>query len=248
VEANLVEHRRLVELAASHGAHVVVFPELSLTGYELELAEELAMSKDDPRLSTLADAAVAHSLTIIAGAPVRNGRALHIGAFIVSPERTMSLYTKQHLGAFGESARRDGRVPPPEASVFEPGELDPLVPFAGGPGAVAICADIGRASHPKRAAERGAKAYLASMFVIPSDFDGDSSRLCRYAAEHSMLVAFSNFGSPTGGLASAGRSSIWSEQGELLVELPSSGSGVAVATRSSKGWRATAAADQGHGP
>ncbi len=33
VNANLNEHLRLTALAASEGAQVVVFPELSLTGY-----------------------------------------------------------------------------------------------------------------------------------------------------------------------------------------------------------------------
>ena len=42
VNANLDEHLRLIDLAASEGAQVVVFPELSLTGYEIELASGLA--------------------------------------------------------------------------------------------------------------------------------------------------------------------------------------------------------------
>src|ERR1041385_7750009 len=35
VKANLDEHFRLARLAATEGAQIVVFPELSLTGYEL---------------------------------------------------------------------------------------------------------------------------------------------------------------------------------------------------------------------
>jgi hypothetical protein len=42
VETNLAQHLRLTALAASEGAQVVVFPELSLTGYEIGLAERLA--------------------------------------------------------------------------------------------------------------------------------------------------------------------------------------------------------------
>ena len=42
LEANLGEHLRLAELAASRGALVVLFPELSLVGYELDLAEASA--------------------------------------------------------------------------------------------------------------------------------------------------------------------------------------------------------------
>ncbi len=179
-----------------------------------------------------------HSLTVIAGAPVRLGQSLHIAAFIIDPKRTVSLYTKQHLGAFGDCARFDGCLPPPEASIFQAGTLDPLVPFGDGLAAIAICADTGRASHPQRAAGRGAKAYLASMFAIPSEFDRDCVTLTQYAVEHSMLAALANFGSATGGLAAAGRSSIWSEHGALIARLPPHGAGIAVATRSTDLWHA----------
>ena len=241
VSANLAEHLRLVRLASEHGARVVSFPELSLTGYELELADGLAFSPDDPRLAPIADAARSHALTVIVGAPVRLEQRLHIAAIIFEPGGARSVYTKQRLGAFGESARRDGDVPPPEASVFQAGALDPLVALDGKTAAVAICADVGLASHAARARERGVSAYLASMFVIPSEFADDASRLGRYASEHSFCVALANYGSRTGGLAAAGRSSIWSESGELLVEMPPSGAGIAVARRTVDGWRSRVA-------
>lgn len=235
VNANLEEHLRLIDLAASKGAQVVVFPELSLTGYEIELASGLAFSEHDPRLAPLLDAASARSITIIAGAPIRIEERLHIAAFVLCPDRTTTFY---RLGAFGESARCDGTVPPAEATGFQPGDRNPLVRFSGNTAAVAVCADIGRPLHAQQAADRGANAYLASMFVIPSEFEEDSAKLSRYAAQHSMAVALANFGSPTGGLAAAGRSSIWSQSGELVARLSSSGAGVAVAVETSAGWRA----------
>jgi predicted amidohydrolase len=76
------------------------------------------------------------------------------------------------------------------------------------------------------------------MFVIPSEFEGDAAKLKGYAVTHSMMVALANYGSPTGGLASGGRSTIWSETGELLIQLPAKGAGVAVVTESDEGWRA----------
>lgn len=229
VEANLAEHLRLARIAAGPRAEVLVFPELSLTGYEMELAEKLAFTENDPRLAPLRAAATEHAITIIAGAPVRLGPGLHIGAFIIPPDGPVAVYTKQRMGAFADAARVDGIVPPAEATVFEPGDSDPLVLFGGHTAAVAICADAGRASHAQAAADRGAKTYLASMFVIPSELDSDAAKLQSYAARHSMAVVLANYGGPTGGLAAAGRSSIWSATGELLVQLGSSGSGVAIA-------------------
>jgi predicted amidohydrolase len=238
VQANLEEHVRLARLAAAEGAQVVVFPELSLTGYELALANVLAFSEDDPRLSPLIDAAASHAMTLIVGAPVRVGPRLYIGAFILRPDRTTELYTKHHLGAFSPAASCDGIVPPAEATVFQAGDRNPLIRFGGNVAAVAVCADAGQPSHPQQAAERGASIYLASMFVIPSDFEGEVAKLRRYAVQHSMMVALANFGSPSGGLASGGHSAIWSETGELLVQLGAQGAGVAVVTETQQGRRA----------
>lgn len=75
------------------------------------------------------------------------------------------------------------------------------------------------------------------MFVIPSDFDGDAGRLSRYAGQYRMLTVFANFGGPSRGLRSAGRSSIWSDAGELLVRLRESGSGVGIVTETEDGRR-----------
>ena len=240
VGANVERHLQLVHVAAEEQVEVLVFPELSLTGYEMDLAAGLAFSPADPRLAPLVEAASSHSMTLIAGAPVRLDSRLHIGAFIISPDGTVSLYTKHRLGAFTADASCDGVVPPAEATVFRPGTLNPLVPVGGDTAAVAVCADIGQPSHPRQAAERGARTYLASMFVIPSEFEQESVRLGTYAVQHSMTVAFANYGGPSGGLHSAGRSTIWSGTGELLVRLEAVGPGVAVAVESPAGWRGRA--------
>ena len=241
VDANITQHLRLLAAAADAGAQVVVFPELSLTGYELDLARALAFTENDGRLAPLVAAAASAGVTLVVGAPVRVGERLYLGALIVGPDGATELYTKHRLGAFGESARQDGAVPPAEATVFVPGDRNPLLRAGHVTAAVAVCADIGREWHPRQAAERGAGAYLASMFVIPSEYDADAAKLGGYAARYAMAVVAANHGGPTGGLAAAGRSSIWSERGKLLVRLPREGAGVAVATRDAAGrWTATA--------
>ena len=241
VQANIAEHLRLTEIAASAGSQIVVFPELSLTGYEIELAEGLAFDLNDSRLAPLLAAASSHAIYIVAGAPIRSDARLYIGALVLSPGGTTELYTKHRLGVFGESARRDGTVPPAEATVFHAGDRNPLVQLGRRKAALAICADAGLDSHAANAAARGADVYLASMFVIRSEYAGDAVRLQRYASEHSMGVALANFGSPSGGLAGAGRSAIWPPTVELLAQLDRSGSGVATGFERADGWSATTA-------
>ncbi|HZN58711.1 MAG TPA: carbon-nitrogen hydrolase family protein [Planctomycetota bacterium] len=238
VEANLASHLELMRAAADENVGLLVFPELSLTGYELDLAAELAFSERDPRLAPLIDLASSRQLAVVVGAPVRIAPRLCIGAFIVYPDRRVELYTKHRLGAFPPDVNPGGTVPPAEATVFQPGDRNPLVEWDGHTGAVAVCADIGRPAHAKAAAERGARTYAASMFVIPSDLDAETARLRAYAVEHGMAIVFANYGGPSGGLPSAGRSAILSQEGETLTQLDAAGSGIAIAVEEGSRWRA----------
>jgi len=241
VNANLDEHIRLIRLASGVKADIIVFPELSLIGYELEMANELAFSDNDSRLDALIDVAESLSIILVVGAPVRLKSSLYIAAFILSPDRSIGIYTKHRLGAFPASAECDsvdGRLPPAESSIFQSGDLNPLVRLGDGHlAALAICADVGNPDFAKLAAERDACSYLASMFVIPSDFDGEVSKLRRYAAQHQMITGLANFGTTSGSLRSAGCSSIWSETGDLLVQLGTAGSGIAILMDTSQGRR-----------
>lgn len=238
VAANVHEHLRLAELASSEGVEVLVFPELSLTGYEIELAEGLAFSERDSRVSPLVDAAASCALTLVVGAPIRIESKLHIGAFVIRRDRSIDVYTKRRLGAFSASASSDGVVPPAERTAFQPGDRDPIVEIGETRAAIAVCADIGDPAHPRAAAARGATIYLAGMFIIPSEFESDAARLAAYAAQHSMAVIMANYGGPTGGLASAGKSTVWSERGERLAQLGAAGAGVVIGTKLEAGWRA----------
>ena len=233
VAANVAQHLELAREAVEAGAQLVLFPELSLTGYELPRARELAFAPDDARLAPLRALAAEARVTLIAGAPLLVDGHLHIAAFVLKPDRQIEHYTKRKLGTFPPEAARDSvdggaGVPPPEPTLFTAGARDPLIPHLLHTAAVAICADIGDPAHPAQAAARGADTYLASMFVIPSDFAGESAALSRYAARHGMAVAFANFGGPSGGLRAAGRSGFWTEDGTLRNQLAPEGAGIAL--------------------
>jgi predicted amidohydrolase len=107
-------------------------------------------------------------------------------------------------------------------------------------GAVSVCADSFYATHPKHAAERGARTYFSSQFGIPLHLEFKIAVLKKHAVRHSRTIVLASFGGPTGGLPSAGRSGIWSDKGELLAQLEASGSGIAVAIETEAGWRAKA--------
>lgn len=237
VPANTAEHLRLAQAAAEQGVRLLVFPEFSLTGYELDLADKLGFTEDDERLDPLLDAASSLGVAMVVGAPVRLASGLHIGAFALLPDRSIRIYTKQRLGAFSPNAAPDGIVPPAENTVFETGDRDPLIHVDGCDVAIAICADTGAPQHPERAAARGATTYAASMFFTPPELERESGRLGSYAARHAMTVALANFGGPSGGLAAAGGSAVWCKDGRLVARIDGPGRGLAVAIEGADGWR-----------
>ena len=82
VGENIKRHKVLIKRAADKDVDILLFPELSLTGYELDLAEEEAMTFFDERLRPLLKLSVAHDMVIVAGAPVRIDNSIYIGAFV----------------------------------------------------------------------------------------------------------------------------------------------------------------------
>ncbi|MCB9833968.1 MAG: carbon-nitrogen hydrolase family protein [Planctomycetes bacterium] len=229
VDLNLGRHLELMAVAADEGVDLLLFPELSLTGYELDLAAELAFAPDDRRLEVLRRSARDRRLTVIVGAPIRLDQGLVLGAFVIGRGGDLAIYGKRRLGAFPAAANPGGPVPPREDSVFVvAADLDPRLELGAHRAALAICADIGDPAHAHRAATTGADLYLASMFLVPADHESDARRLAGFAREHRLLVLMANHGAPTGGLPSAGRSAAWSRAGDLLAELPAAGEGLVV--------------------
>ena len=97
IEANLVNHKKSIELAAAHGAEMIIFPELSLTGYEPELANELATNKDDERFNELQQVSDEKNIVIGAGIPIKSDKGILIGMIIFRPLQPRQTYFKQYL-------------------------------------------------------------------------------------------------------------------------------------------------------
>lgn len=242
VEANVAQHLDLIRAAEREGVQMLAFPELSLTGYELPLAERLAFVPDDARLDPLRTAARTCAITLVVGAPIRLHEKLHIGAFLIAPDGGLEVYTKHQLGAFSSEVNPRGSVPPPEATVFVPGTCNPLIRRGDWVAAVGICAESLGPTHPQTAAGLGADTYLACHFGIPLDVGFRLKTLQAHARTHRMTVVFANYGGPTGGLGAGGRSAIWAPDGEPLTSLGDSGVGLVVACRDAGGFQGTSIA------
>ncbi|MCF5231838.1 MULTISPECIES: carbon-nitrogen hydrolase family protein [unclassified Pseudomonas] len=225
VPGNIQGHLRFMQAAAEQGVQLLVFPELSLTGYEPALAAQLAITPEDVLLAPLREMAQELRMTAVVGMPIRlaPGSGVFIGALVLGADGSLAVYTKQHLH-------------PGEEVAFVAGQGGAALEWADDRIALAVCADFSHASHPRLAAEAGATVYAAGVLISEGGYATDSALLQGYAAEHRMLVLMANHGGPSGGYTCAGRSAIWSADGTLLADVPGIGEALVIARRNGEQW------------
>lgn len=226
--ANLALHLDFMRRAGELGAELIIFPELSLSGYEPALAGALAQPGDSPLLEPLCDLAMEAGMTAVVGLPLRvPGRDKpQIAACILHPDGSRAIYTKQHLHAG-------------EEQFFSAGQGGELLLVEGTSVALSVCADFAHAEHPAEAAERGAQVYAASVLIGEGGYPHDSALLQAHAQRHGMAVLMVNHGGPTGCWAAAGRSALWDEQGRCVASTSGVGNRLLVVSRQPDGWRAS---------
>lgn len=227
IEANLSDHYRLIELAVQNGAQLIAFPELSITGYERENAEKLTFKKDDSRLDHLRKLAVESNIVIIAGAPIQIDAELFIGEFIISPDNSVKIYTKQFL--------HEG-----EDEFFQSSfDYNPMISIEDKKISFAICADIDNPLHPENACKKATDIYIASIFFSPNGIPNAYKDLQSYAQKHQMNVLMSNFSGESWGSPSAGQSAFWNNKGELVAQMNNSDSGLLIVEKHNDNWTST---------
>jgi predicted amidohydrolase len=197
VTANALAHAAAVRAA---GTRVVVFPELSLTGYELAAP---LLAPDDPRLAPLVEACTATGSIALAGAPTDGP---HISVLRVDATGVTVAYRKQNPGAV-------------EAERFRPGPCPAVLEVDGWRLGLAICRDTGIAGHAAATAALGIDAYLAGLTDLPHEDVIQEERARRITGDHNVWVAFASFAGPTGSgfPQTAGRSGIWTPEGRVAA-------------------------------
>ncbi|WP_373990121.1 nitrilase-related carbon-nitrogen hydrolase [Duganella sp. BuS-21] len=226
LSANIATHLRFIAAAHAEGVQLLLFPELSLCGYELPLLRACALSADDERLAPLRVAAMAANMTMMMGAPViDDGAALPcIASISFAADGGISIYRKQHL----HGAENQHALPGPAGACVRV--------LQGRRYAEAICADTTHAEHAGAAAQAGASLYIAGVLISEGGYDNDAALLGGYAEQHNMGVLMANHAAPSGSYATAGKSAFWAPGGALMAQAPGPGDYLVIAEESD-GWQ-----------
>ncbi len=191
--ANARLHAECVRRAA---ARVVVFPELSLTGYHYDAVPP---DPDDPGLKPLIEACAGSGAVALAGAPGRRpGGERTISVWAVDAAGARPVYDKMWLGVAEEDH-------------FAAGTTPAVISVDGWRLGLAVCRDTGVEAHAADTAALGMDAYVAGVLETADDAHVQPVRAARIVAAHRVPVAVAAFAGSTGEgyRRAAGGSAVW---------------------------------------
>ncbi|WP_262692265.1 carbon-nitrogen hydrolase family protein [Kordiimonas aestuarii] len=224
IHANLDKHVRMTEAAAREGVDFLVFPELSVTGYEMDLAEELQTTPDGSLFMPLHLLAAQHDMRVMVGMPLRapSGKP-YLGSLI--------------LGGAAPVAYHKVHVHKSEEPYFQPDDKVGMAEHKGAKLGLAICADLNHPSHAARAADCGADIYAASALISVEGYDREAKMLEGYARAHDMAVMLANYATQSGDYIPPGGSAIWAPGGRQVAIMNDTEVALVMATKTAEnGW------------
>ena len=153
LDVNLERHHALIRDARAGGAGLVVFPELGLTGYLLsDLAAEVAMRLDDPRLAELAAETADGMSAVVSFVEESGDHRLFIAAALLEDGQIRHVHRKVFLPTYGQFDER---------RFFAPGDTVRATPSRLGVGiGIAVCEDFWHLQTPQLLALDGAQILV----------------------------------------------------------------------------------------
>ncbi|GEM_PF-443012 len=220
VDGNVGSH---VDSILQADARLVVFPELSLTGYQLDSAP---IDVDGQHLLDLVSVCAETGSVALVGAPVETAGGRFIAMVRVDGGGATVVYCKTFLG--GDEER-----------YFRPGSGPRAIEVDRWRVGIGICRDTGIEDHVRGTAGLGVDVYVCGVVHHETELAEQQRRGRNIAVVCHAPVVMASFAGPTGGgyAKTAGRSAIWSADAVVLAEADDGPGGIAHTTlrRSSSG-------------
>lgn len=215
IQGNLENHIRFIDTAVAHQTNLIIFPELSLTGYEPTLAKQLATDQDDKRLDVFQKISDTQQITIGVGIPTKNGTGVVISMVLLRPNKPRQTYSKKYLHM-------------DEEPFFNSGKNFPVLKLDTTNIALAICYELSVPAHVETAVANRADIYIASVAKSESGVEKAAKSLSEIAKRYSIPVMLSNCVGQSDDFVSAGKTSVWNHTGLLVGQLDAINTGMII--------------------
>ncbi|AXP79616.1 C-N hydrolase family amidase [Mariniflexile rhizosphaerae] len=215
ISANIETHKKLISLAILYKVDTIFFPELSVTGYEPELAKELATNQDNKEFDDFQEISNKNRITIGIGMPTNSNSGIKISMIIFHPNSPRQTYSKQQLHS-------------DEFPYFVNGEKQIILTIDNKKIAPAICYESLQTDHSDNAKKLGAEIYVASVAKSQNGIDKAMKHYPEIAQKNSIPILMSNCIGYCDNFLSVGQTSVWTKQGKLIGQLNDKVEGILV--------------------
>jgi len=215
VLANIEAHKRFIELALWLNAEAIFFPELSLTGYEPELAKKLATKEHDKRLDIFQQISDDNNIIIGLGMPTATESKIRLSMIIFEPKKPRQTYSKQQLHS-------------DEFPYFEQGVGQVIIKTDDFHIAPAICFESLQPTHAENAYKLGADVYLACVAKSENGVKNALKHYPKVAKQYAMPVFMANCVGHCDNFLSIGKSAVWTKRGVLVGQLEDKTEGILI--------------------
>lgn len=206
IEKNIKKHQDLIADAVKEEVNIIIFPELSITGYEPALAKHLAITKENLSLEVFQQISDLHNITIGVGMPIKEAADIYIGMVLFQANKKKQFYFKEFL--------HEDEVP-----YFSSGKNTFTTISTERDIAIAICYELFVPEHYTRAAKDGASIYLTSVAKSAKGVERAYTHLPSIAKQYAMTIFMANCIGPSDDFIGAGLSAVWNKEGQLIKQL-----------------------------
>ena len=203
IQKNIEKHIIYVKEAIENRANLICFPELSITGYEPELAESLSTTVGDNRFDVFQELADSGAITICIGYPLIVENGINISMQIFQPNSSRQTYSKQYLHS-------------DEKPYFVEGKEQIIIEIEGVRIAPAICYESLIPEHFDKANEMGCDVYLASVAKPNNNIERANKYFSQLSKNKNIPILMVNSIGYSDNFLAVGGSAAWDSTGDLI--------------------------------
>lgn len=213
IQWNVENHLEFVERAINLKADLIVFPELSITNYEPDLAKELVTEIESNIFNPFQEISNKNEITIGIGMPTKASEGIHISMLIFQPNKERAIYSKQMLHS-------------DERPYFVCGKNQTYLTINGVKIAIGICYETLQWEHFLNAKDQGADIYIASVAKPNGGIEKAYKHFPQIADKFNTPILMSNCVGHCDNFMSVGQSAVWNKKGELTEQLDANNQGL----------------------
>lgn len=215
VQENIQNHLRIVENAIKSNSELIIFPELSITNYEPDLAKKLATDIENSIFNPFQELSDNNEITIGIGMPTNSTDGVNISMLIFQPNEKRVVYSKRMLHS-------------DELPYFVCGNAQVILNIKGKKIAIGICYETLQREHFLNANKNGADIYIASVAKPKGGIEKAYKHFPKIAREFNTPILMSNCVGNCDNFIGVGQSAVWNKNGKLIEHLDSENQGILI--------------------